>query len=103
VRVCELYYSIADLSTLLRFAEKTLRAKIKAGDFSPPGANGEPDLGNILEISGELRVPASGVNHFLDRHRLVYDVGVKARNLGELRRKLGKVQTSGLKEGESNG
>ena len=41
-----------------------------------------------LEISGELRIPATAMNAWLARHPYRYDAGVKARNQGELRRKL---------------
>lgn len=95
-RVIELYYSVAELSFLLRFSDVTIRRRIKAGDFSPPdSATGQPDLSNIKDISGDIRVPASGVNWFLDRHPLRYDAGIKARNTAELRRKMHKEDLDG--------
>lgn len=80
---------------MLRFSDTFIRKKVKGGEFSPAGADGEPDLTNIIDVDGDLRVPASGVNLFLRRYSLRYDAGVKARNAGELRRKLGRVQTFG--------
>jgi hypothetical protein len=100
-RVVELYYSVAELSLLLRFSEKKVREWVKEGKFSSKGDDGAPDFSNIVEIAGELRVPASGVSLFLENHRLVYDMGVKARNRAELKRKLQSrtaVQMSGLEE-----
>lgn len=86
--VVELFYSVRELSFLLRFSESTIRRRIRDGDFSPPGEDGAPDLANILDVDGDLRIPASGVIFFQRQHALVWNAGVKARNLGELRRKL---------------
>lgn len=99
MKVVELYYTIGDLCVLLRFGPTAIRQKIKAGEFSPPGADGKPDLGNILNVGGkDIRVPASGVNFWMDKHRMGAVSPVKARNRGELVRKIRQGQTSGLEE-----
>lgn len=78
-RVVELYYKVSELALLLRFSESWVRERIQAGDF-----------GECLDIDGDLRIPASGVNAFLAQKPYQYSPGVKARNRGELMRKLAK-------------
>lgn len=85
-RVVEKYYSPGDLSCLLGFADKFWRERAKAGEFTL-SIEGEI-VCQPLEIAGELRIPATAVNAYLVRHPYRYDAGVKARNAGELRRKL---------------
>jgi hypothetical protein len=58
-RVIELYYTVGDLCTLLRYSDTWVKLRIKAGDFGP----------GVLDIRGEYRIPASGVNVFLTQHR----------------------------------
>lgn len=87
-RIVELYYSISELCFLLRFSDSTIRKRVKDGDFSTPGEDGLPDRSNILDVQGDLRVPASGVNWFLSQNALRSDPGTKARNKAELARKL---------------
>ncbi len=92
--VVELYYSVRELAFLLRFSETTIRKWIREDQFGPKE--------RILDVAGDIRVPASGVQAFAESHAFVYDHGVKARNKAELRRKLGQVQTSGGKEGNAS-
>lgn len=86
--VVELYYSISELCCIYRFSDKTVRDWVKSGRFSPPGPDEKPDLTNILDIGGDLRVPASGCLYFQANHPLKYDLGIRARNAGEMRRKI---------------
>lgn len=90
VNVVELHYTVAELAILLRFSVSTIRRYIRDGDFSDRGADGAPDFSNITDVNGDLRVPTSGVLLFKKRHPFVYDLGVRARNGEELRRKLGR-------------
>ena len=76
-RVVEMHYSVAEVALLLRFTPQWVRERAKAGAF-----------GRCFDIDGDIRVPASGVNEFLESHPLGAPPGVKARNEGELRRKL---------------
>jgi len=77
-KAVEAYYSPQHLALLLQFSTKWVWAKIKAGEFGP---------GCIL-IGDDYRVPASGVNAFLERYHLRPAEPVVARNEQELRRKL---------------
>lgn len=100
-RVVEAYYTIGDLAVYLRLGERTICRKVQAGEFSPGG-----DLSNIKNLAPdgqrpELRIPASGVNWYLDNHPYSPVTPIKARSQGELRRKAGRfspVQTFGPKE-----
>lgn len=94
-RVVELYYTVAELAFLLRFSEPTIRQRIRDGKFSPPGENGAPDFSNIKDLEGDLRIPASGVNWYLSQHPFKYDLGVKAVNTAELRRRIRKKEDNG--------
>lgn len=89
-RVVEKHYSAKELSWLIGFDARFWRDKMKSGELTLYAGH-EPDaavLARPVEISGEFFCPASCVNAFLLRHPVHYDLGVKARNTGELRRKL---------------
>lgn len=75
--VVEMHYTVPEICLLIRKAANYVRRKIKAGDF-----------GTAFFIDGDYIVPASGVNAFLQRHKLGSALGVKARSEGELRRKV---------------
>jgi hypothetical protein len=75
--VVEMHYTVKEIATLIRKGEHWVRAAMKSGEF---GAD-------VFYIKGDYVAAASGVNAFLDRHRL-QTMGVKARNEGELRRKM---------------
>jgi len=81
MRVAEFFYSQTDLAVLFRRTPKTILAKIKAGEFGP----------GVIQDGGDYFVPASGVNLFVEQHRIFAEPTVEpvpARTLGELRRKL---------------
>lgn len=90
MKVCQAYYRVADLVVLLRFSDSYIRRQIRAGEFGP-----RKDI--ISTDGGELRIPATGVNFFLERHSFEPPNGVQARTPGELKRKLKQqeVQTPG--------
>jgi len=90
-RVVEKYYSARELSFLLGFDEKWWRERAKAGEFTIQLEGHEAPLCQVVELGGELRIPATAVNHYLAQHPYRYDAGVKARNKGELRRKLSQL------------
>ena len=90
--VIEKYYSVRELTFLLGFSERFWRERAQAGDLVWRVA--DRVVSQPLELAGELRVPASAVNAYLAAHPYRYDAGVKARNLGELRRKLGKQEAA---------
>lgn len=115
----EAYFSIEEICRRIPRSPKFFRAEIQRGAFSPARrADGSPDTSNIMLIDGSYFVPASGVAHYLDAHRLgatrlvelqeqrereavdapdlsAVSSGIPARSAGELRRKLGAVQTFG--------
>lgn len=85
-KVLEKFYSPRELSYQLGFGERFWRERCQAGDFTL--RIDDVVIAEPLEIAGELRIPASAVNAWLAKHLYRYDAGVKARNAGELRRKL---------------
>lgn len=85
-RAVEMFYSPREVGLLLGFDEKWVRQRAQAGEFTV--RHGDQVVAEPVELSGELRIPASGVNAYLARHPYRYDAGVKARNKAELRRKL---------------
>jgi hypothetical protein len=85
-KVLEKFYSLRELSFQLGFSERFFAERCKAGDFTL--AVEGVTIAEPVEISGEIRVPASAVNAWLTRNPYRYDAGVKARNVAELRRKL---------------
>ncbi len=88
-RVLEKFYSPRELGYLLGFSESFWRKAAQAGEFILADSAGNI-IAQPVEIAGEIRIPASSVNAYLARRPYRYDAGVKARNIGELRRKLGK-------------
>lgn len=82
--VVEAYYTPAQLATLLNFTTQWVVKMILAGEFGP----------NCVRIGSkraDYRVPASGVNAWLTRNRVIVDLDqvkpITARSPGELRRK----------------
>ena len=63
----EPYFTLAEVQARLPFTLSVLRAKVKRGEFSPPGPSGAPDLSNIL-FDGVLLVPLSGLEHYRRTH-----------------------------------
>jgi len=88
-RVLEKFYSPRELGYLPGFRERFWREVAQAGEFVLADSAGNV-IAQPVEIAGEIRIPASSVNAYLARRPYRYDAGVKARNKGELRRKLGK-------------
>jgi hypothetical protein len=115
----ETYFTLGEIQARLPFSEKSIREKVKRGEFSPPGADGQPDLSNIL-FDGVFLVPLSGLEHYRVTHAMSVDglvssvvsarlrspaparpgfsSGIRARSIGEARRKL--LQTPGANNGE---
>lgn len=108
----EAYFSIEEICRRIPRSPKFFRAEIQRGMFSPSRRpDGSPDTSNVMVIDGSYFVPASGVAHYLDSHRLgaarlvelqddrerepvdaanlsAVSPGISARSPGELRRKL---------------
>lgn len=88
MRAVEKFYSVAEVALLLGFCTKTVTKKLKAGDFGSEVVN----LGS--EQQPDYRAPASGVNSYLEARRIFLEPepGVAARSVGELRRKVAKLE-----------
>jgi hypothetical protein len=83
MKAIEKYYSVAELSVLLSICPRTVKRRLKAGEFGQAVVN----LGTSVE-QADYRIPASGVNAYLERHQMpVPQLGIAARSIGELRRK----------------
>jgi len=96
-RMVEKYYSVQELAWHLSFAVSTVRGWIKRGEFGPRGA--------MLELGTDLRVPASAVGAFVERHLSRHD-GARARadlargrTLGEARRRAQAPMPSPMESG----
>ena len=86
-KVVEKYYSVRDLQLLIGFSERFWRDLALSGELTL--REGDEVLAEPVDIGGQMRVPASAINSYLIRHPYRGDPsGIKARNLGELRRKI---------------
>lgn len=88
MKVCEKYYTIADLCLLLSYSHKWIVQQIKDGKFGT----------GVLDINGEYRIPASGVNLFVEQHPFLPE-GIKPRARGSFLR---PMRVNGGKFGEGN-
>ena len=82
MKAVEKFYSVQESALLLSLGDKTVVAKMKAGDFG----TGVVNLGSVLRP--DYRIPASGLNAYLDARRVLPQIGIAARTTGELRRKV---------------
>lgn len=82
-KAVEKYYTISDTSCFLALHPKTVTERMKAGALGPDCVNlGSP-------AAPDYRIPASGINCYLDASRLAWEPGgIPARNIAELRRKV---------------
>lgn len=82
-RAVEKYYSVAEVSVLLGFAERWVRDRIRDGRFA-----------GVVDLGGHVRIPASSVNAYLEANPMFWEAGVPARSVGELRRKAGRFMAA---------
>ncbi len=85
IKAIEKYYTVQQLACLLEFDASTIRAKAAQGQFGP----------GVLNVGGkDIRIPASGVNAWIENNRLVaMDLEpIAARTVGELGRKIAERQ-----------
>lgn len=83
-RAVEVYYTVCETGLLLGLCTKTVLIKLKAQCFGV----GVVNLGSAARP--DYRIPASGINVYLDRCRVFSESEskpVSARSVGELRRK----------------
>lgn len=81
MKAVEKFYTVAEVSLLLGLCTKTVLRKLKAQEFGDQVVN----LGGAERA--DYRVP-SGLNAYLERHRVFAEPGITARSIGELRRKV---------------
>ena len=81
MKVLEMYYTVGETALLVRLCTKTVLQKLRAGEFGDAVVN----LGSAERP--DYRLPASGVNAWLERCRVFTEPGIAARTEGELRRK----------------
>ena len=87
MRVIEKFYSVSECALLLSLCDKTVISKMKAREF---GA-GVVNVGS--EARPDYRVPASGLNAWLESRRVFCESpGISARTEPELRRKVGQLE-----------
>lgn len=81
----EMFYTINEVSLLLRLHESTVRQRLHRREFGDAVVN----LGS--EERPDFRIPASGINAYLERRRIFLEreLGVPASSEAELRRKVG--------------
>jgi hypothetical protein len=88
MKAVEMYYSIEQVALLVGLSTKTIGVKMHAGEFG----RGVVNLGSDAPGGADYRIPASGVNAWLESRRLFSTgeplPGVSARSIGELRRKV---------------
>lgn len=85
MKAVEMHYTVQEAALLLRLCDKTVIVKLKAGEFGRDVV----DLGSAKRP--DYRLPASGINGYLDARRVFSEsteLGIAARSVGELRRKV---------------
>lgn len=97
-RAVEKYYTVAETAMLMELNRRTVVEKLLKREFgdavvdlAKKGPHDEPK-------THDYRIPASGINAYLNARRVFFttdELGVTARNEGELRRK-----ASGKEAGE---
>jgi hypothetical protein len=85
-KVVEKYYSPAEMALLLSMSEHWIRLRCQDGTFVVRVA--DEIISQPIVVAGEIRIPASAINAWIAQHPYVYDSGIKARNRGELARRL---------------
>jgi len=85
MRAVEKFYSVPETALLLSLCTKTVIEKLKAREL------GEEVVNLGTEQRPDYRIPASGINAWLNSRRVfseaLADPGIAARSVGELRRK----------------
>ena len=87
MRAVEKFYSVHETALLLSLCSKTVIEKLKARAFGEAVVN----LGS--DLRPDYRIPASGINAWLDSRRVFSEIGISARSTGELRRKAGALRS----------
>lgn len=89
MKAVEMYYTVAEVSLLVKLHPKTVIEKLKAGAFGNQVVDLAKSSAADAPASHDYRIPASGVNGYLDARRVFsFEIGIAARTEGELRRKI---------------
>lgn len=78
-RAHECYITVAQAAFLIQFSERFVRDRIKENAFGP---------GSVFVIGNDVRIKASALNAWMEKHEYQQAPGIFARNEGELRRKV---------------
>jgi hypothetical protein len=81
MKAVEMHYTATQIALLTQRTPKFIKDEMKAGKFGP----------DVFFLGGEFVATASAVNGYLEQHRFPTFAAVRARSVGELRRKLGTV------------
>jgi hypothetical protein len=81
MRAVEKFYSVTETALLLSLSTDTILRRLKAGELGTDVVN----LGS--DEAPDYRIPASGINAWLESRRVFLEPGITARSVGELRRK----------------
>lgn len=87
----EMHYTVDQVALLVQLHPKTVIEKMKAGAFGVYRDLADPNK-EAKKQSHDYRIPASGINAYLDCHTPP-QLGICARNEGELRRKASLMLT----------
>lgn len=80
MKVVEKYYTVQEAALLLSVSTRTIERRLSAREFGDVVNLGTADR-------PAYRIPASGLNAYLEAHKLFTEPGIAARSIGELRRK----------------
>lgn len=81
MKALDMHYTVQEVALLLRVSAKTVIRKLRAREL------GEDIVNLGTEQRPDYRIPAAGVNAYLDRNKIFTEPGIAARSIGELRRK----------------
>src|SRR5688500_14482381 len=94
-RVLETYYTSEHVSVCLDVRPDWVLARIKDGTFLNPHFKplyeGEQDI-SVVRIGRQWRIAGSAVNRYLQQHVFTGVDPIRARNAGELRRKVAALE-----------
>lgn len=94
MKAVEKYYSIPEVALLVSLSTKTITEKMQTGEFGREVVN----LGSDKPGGADYRIPASGINAWLERRRVFVapPPGISARSVGELRRRVAQTEQAAV-------
>lgn len=80
MKAVEKYYTVQEAALLLSVSTRTIERRLAGRE-----------LGEVVNLGTAerpvYRIPASGLNAYLEKHKVSSEPGIAARSIGELRRK----------------